>query len=65
MSATQYKTNERERDEIPHLLSALETAEEGDLVMLAGKGHETYQIVKGEYVPFSEEQIVKDYFNKR
>lgn len=28
MSATQYKTNERERDEIPHLLSALETAEE-------------------------------------
>ena len=47
------------------ILHALETAEEGDLVMLAGKGHETYQIIKGEYIPFSEEQIVKDYFNKR
>lgn len=47
------------------IIRALEIAQAGDLVMLAGKGHETYQIVKGEYIPFSEEQIVKDYFNKR
>ncbi len=52
-------------DRAEAIVYALDMAREGDLVMLAGKGHETYQIVKGEYIPFCEEKIVKDYFNKR
>ncbi len=30
----------------------------GDLVLLAGKGHEDYQIIDGERVPFSEREIL-------
>ena len=41
---------------------ALQLAKDGDLVLLAGKGHETYQIIGEEKVPFSEEKIVKEYF---
>lgn len=43
---------------------ALSKARKGDLVLLAGKGHETYQIIGNEKKPFDERQIVKDYFNK-
>ena len=43
---------------------ALDMAQEGDIVLLAGKGHETYQITKDGYIPFSEEQIVMDHLSK-
>ncbi len=35
-------------------------AQEGDIVLFAGKGHETYQLVAGEKVPFSEKTIIID-----
>jgi UDP-N-acetylmuramoyl-L-alanyl-D-glutamate--2,6-diaminopimelate ligase len=38
---------------------AYELAEDGDFVLLAGKGHETYQLIKGERVPFSERMILE------
>lgn len=41
---------------------ALEKARAGDLVLLAGKGHEEYQIVGEDKIPFDERQIVKNYF---
>jgi UDP-N-acetylmuramoyl-L-alanyl-D-glutamate--2,6-diaminopimelate ligase len=37
---------------------AIEIAEPSDIVLLAGKGHETYQIWGDEYRPFDERQIV-------
>jgi len=40
--------------------AALEEAEPGDLVLLAGKGHETYQVIGLEKRPFDEEAIVLD-----
>lgn len=43
---------------------ALSKARKGDLVLLAGKGHEMYQIIGNEKKPFDEREIVKDYFNK-
>ena len=39
---------------------AVRTAKKGDIVLFAGKGHETYQIVRGEKVPFSERAVLLD-----
>ena len=36
---------------------AIEMAQEGDMIVFAGKGHETYQLIKGERIPFSEKEI--------
>lgn len=37
---------------------AVRHAREGDLVLLAGKGHEDYQLVAGRRLPFSERDIL-------
>ncbi len=39
---------------------ALKNAKENDIILLAGKGHETYQIVKGEEIPMDERKIIKE-----
>jgi UDP-N-acetylmuramoyl-L-alanyl-D-glutamate--2,6-diaminopimelate ligase len=44
---------------------ALEMAREGDVVLLAGKGHETYQVLGTETVPFDERRIVTDLIASR
>jgi UDP-N-acetylmuramoyl-L-alanyl-D-glutamate--2,6-diaminopimelate ligase len=38
--------------------TALESAEPGDTVLLAGKGHETYQVIGHQKLPFDEREIV-------
>jgi len=40
--------------------AALETAQPGDTVLLAGKGHETYQVIGTQKLPFDEREIVAD-----
>jgi UDP-N-acetylmuramoyl-L-alanyl-D-glutamate--2,6-diaminopimelate ligase len=37
-------------------------AQEGDVVLVAGKGHETYQEIKGERLYFSDKQVVSEVF---
>ncbi|MBR5438030.1 MAG: UDP-N-acetylmuramoyl-L-alanyl-D-glutamate--2,6-diaminopimelate ligase [Clostridia bacterium] len=39
---------------------ALKNARENDIILLAGKGHETKQIVKGEEIPMDERKIIKE-----
>ncbi len=41
---------------------ALSKAKKGDIVILAGKGHEMYQIIGKEKIPFDERDIIKEYF---
>jgi len=40
--------------------AALESARPGDTVLLAGKGHETYQVIGKNYLPFDEREIVQE-----
>lgn len=40
---------------------ALENSCSGDVIILAGKGHETFQLIEGERVPFSEKEIVLEF----
>ena len=41
---------------------ALSLAKTGDLVLIAGKGHEDYQILKDKTIHFSDHEEVKKYF---
>lgn len=38
---------------------ALAEAREGDIVILAGKGHETYQVLKEQTVPFDDREVAR------
>ena len=54
------KDHERVVDRNDAIRFALSTAQEGDTLLLAGKGHETYQVVGDEQRPFDERAIVRD-----
>ena len=44
---------------------AISIAEKGDIIILAGKGHEEYMKIKGENVPFSEREEIFKAIKKR
>lgn len=50
---------EREVDRLVAISIATGIARAGDAVLLAGKGHETYQVIGTESVPFDERTIVR------
>ena len=52
--------HERITDRLSAIQRAIDLAEEGDIVLLAGKGHETYQIRGTQSYPFDEKEIVKE-----
>lgn len=43
---------------------AMDIAEKGDVVLLLGKGHETYQILNDGVIDFDEREIVAEIFDK-
>ncbi len=48
-----------EPDRFNAIKKALAEAGEGDIVLVAGKGHETYQVFKDTTVPFDDREVVK------
>ncbi len=44
---------------------ALNEARPGDVVLIAGKGHEDYQIIGSEKKPFQDQQVVREFFNAK
>ncbi|MGD8190023.1 UDP-N-acetylmuramoyl-L-alanyl-D-glutamate--2,6-diaminopimelate ligase [Brevibacillus ginsengisoli] len=38
---------------------AVSQAQENDVILIAGKGHETYQIIKGEVLPFDDREVAR------
>ena len=57
------------RVDVPHVVEpdraaaiarALKEAREGDLVILAGKGHETYQVLKDKTIPFDDRVVARE-----
>lgn len=43
---------------------ALNMAGEGDIVIIAGKGHEDYQIVKGKVLPFDDRVVAREILSR-
>ncbi len=57
------------RKDVPHLIEpdraiaidrALKQAREGDIVILAGKGHEPYQVLKDKTIPFDDRTVARE-----
>lgn len=47
------------------IVKAMTMYEKGDLIVIAGKGHEKYQLVNGKKLPFDDEMVVKEIINMR
>ena len=52
--------HQRVTDRLSAIQRAIDLAEDGDIVLLAGKGHETYQIRGTTSYPFDEKEIVRE-----
>lgn len=44
---------------------AIDNAEQGDIIVLAGKGHEDYQEIKGVKYPMDERDLIKEILEER
>jgi len=49
-----------EPDRAAAIARALKEAREGDIVILAGKGHETYQVLKDRTIPFDDRAVARE-----
>jgi UDP-N-acetylmuramoyl-L-alanyl-D-glutamate--2,6-diaminopimelate ligase len=49
-----------EPDRKAAIARALKEAREGDIVILAGKGHETYQVLKDQTIPFDDRAVARE-----
>ncbi len=47
-------------DRLSAIETALDIAEPGDCVLVAGKGHEEFQIIQDERIAFSDRQVIRD-----
>lgn len=47
-------------DRTEAIRAAVQMAEEGDIVLFAGKGHEDYQLIEGKKVPFVERELIQE-----
>jgi UDP-N-acetylmuramoyl-L-alanyl-D-glutamate--2,6-diaminopimelate ligase len=44
---------------------AIELAQKGDLVLVAGKGHEKYQVIGGRTLPFDDGAVAREALARR
>ena len=52
-------------DRAQAIQTALSTAQAGDVVLVAGKGHENYQIFKDKTIAFKEHDVVRKFLENR
>ena len=62
VSPTDYKKIIKVTDREEAIMASERISEPGDIVLIAGKGHENYQEIKGKKKPFNDYEIVKKYF---
>lgn len=63
VSPTNYKKTIVMADRKEAIKTACSMAEPKDIILVAGKGHETYQEIKGEKFPFDDKEVLKEMLN--
>lgn len=63
ISPVEMKKTLRISDRKEAIRTAVAFGKEGDIILIAGKGHEKYQEIKGVKHPFDDFEIVKELFN--
>ncbi|WP_166462474.1 UDP-N-acetylmuramoyl-L-alanyl-D-glutamate--2,6-diaminopimelate ligase [Psychrobacillus vulpis] len=53
-----------QKDRKQAIILALSIAKKGDIVLIAGKGHEQEQIIEDSVVPFSDHEVIRNYFEE-
>ena len=61
-SKSKYERLPDRRQAIAH---ALAQAQPGDIVCVAGKGHETTQEIAGQFHPFDDRLVVQEFLQRR
>ncbi|MCG0274728.1 MAG: UDP-N-acetylmuramoyl-L-alanyl-D-glutamate--2,6-diaminopimelate ligase [Thermosediminibacteraceae bacterium] len=56
---------ERMPDRKEAIKRAIELASEGDVILIAGKGHENYQIIKDKVLPFDDREVAREFLKKK
>ena len=54
-----------EPDRVRAIRMAMELGQSGDVIVLAGKGHETYQEICGERIPLDERDVISAFFREK
>ncbi len=62
VSSSDYKKIIKVTDREEAIMASERISEPGDIVLIAGKGHENYQEINGNKRPFDDYEIVKKYF---
>ncbi len=55
----------REPDRTRAIIMALEMARRRDYILIAGKGHETYQVVGDQRIPLDDREVVERFIDER
>ena len=53
---------ERILDRKEAINKALSIAEKDDIILIAGKGSDTYMAIGNEYLPYSDLEVIEEYF---
>lgn len=55
----------REPDRTQAIIMALEMARRGEFILIAGKGHEAYQVVGDQRIPLDDREVVERFIDER
>ncbi len=62
VSPSDFKKIIKVTDREKAIMESKKISQPGDIILIAGKGHENYQEIKGKRNPFDDYEIVKKYF---
>ena len=63
VSTTTLKNDIRIIDREQAIMYALKNAKKDDIILIAGKGKDTYMAIKDKYIPYSDYEVVEKYIN--